>query len=151
MRLPTQGSFLPSDKGFAKGSEFGADLSIPDPMKFLVSQMAGLKLRLLDRTNQARKKLDVVDSLLDRRTEPDKMIVCQAVEDRICRRVDLASRTDLTDRQALDALRLLFKIVRSNALPVDFSPAELFLLTHGIEHRLLQSMTRLTQSAIARL
>jgi hypothetical protein len=115
-------------KVIAKGSEGDADLSILDPMKFLVSQMAGLKLRLLDSIVQRH----VVDTFSNQRNEPDKMIICQAVEDRLCKRVDLACRTDLTDRQAMDALRLLLKIVRRNDLEVEFSSAEISLLTHGI-------------------
>lgn len=91
--------------------------------------MAGLKLRLLDSIVQ---KHVADDTLSSRGNEPDKMIVCQAVEDRLCQQVDLASRADLTDQQAMDALRLLLKIVRRNDLPVEFSPAEISLLTQGI-------------------
>ena len=63
------------------------------------------------------------------------MSVCQAVEERICKRIDLSSRTDLTNRQALDALRLLRKIARENNLTVDFSPGEFSLLAQGDDDR----------------
>jgi hypothetical protein len=102
-------------------------------MKFLDSGMDDLKLRLLDRIAQARNNRQPVETLSKERTESYKMTVCKAVEDRICKRIDLASRTDLTDRQAMDAVRLLLKIVRRSGLPVDFSNAEIFLLTHGAE------------------
>lgn len=103
-------------------------------MKFLVSGMADLKLRLLDAIVHDRNRTQVADASSNERLESEKMTVCRAVEDRICKRIDLASRTDLTDRQAMDALRLLLKIVRKSGLPVDFSPAELFMLTHGIQY-----------------
>jgi hypothetical protein len=92
--------------------------------------MDDLKLRLLDRIAQARNNRQPVETLSK---ESYKMTVCKAVEDRICKRIDLASRADLTDRQAMDALRLLLKIVRRSGLPVDFSNAEISLLTHGAE------------------
>ncbi len=59
----------------------------------------------------------------------DKMILCKAVEERICRKIDLASREDLTPEQALDALCLLLKIVRQNGLSVDISSGERLLLS----------------------
>jgi hypothetical protein len=103
-------------------------------MKFLVSRMADLKLRLLDAIVRDRNSTQVTDACSNERLESDKMTVCRAVEDRICKRIDLASRTDLTDRQAMDALRLLLKIVRKSGLPVDFSASELFMLTQGIQY-----------------
>ena len=104
-------------------------------MKLLVSQMPGLKLRLLEKIVQTRDLTLQVHPLLDQRMEPDKMTVCKAVEDRICKRIDLASRADLTDQQLTDALRLLLKIVRRSDLPVDFSSAEILLLTRGVSER----------------
>ena len=62
----------------------------------------------------------------------DKMIICKAVEERICRKIDLASRDDLTLQQAVDALLLLLKIVRQNNLSVDISSAEKLLLSRSI-------------------
>jgi hypothetical protein len=100
-------------------------------MKILVSQMADLKLRLLERVVQARHSPQIVDTLSSETLESHKMTVCKAVEDRISKRIDLASRTDLTDRQAMDAIRLLLKIVRKCALPIHFSPAEFSLLARG--------------------
>jgi hypothetical protein len=104
-------------------------------MKLLVSQMAGLKLQLLEKIVQTRDPTLGVYPPSNQRIEPDKMTVCRAVEDRICKRIDLASRTDLTDQQLTDALRLLLKIVRRNDLPFDFSPAEILLLTRGVSER----------------
>jgi len=60
------------------------------------------------------------------------MIICKAVEERICRKIDLASRDDLTLQQAVDALLLLLKIVRQNNLSVDISSAEKLLLSRSI-------------------
>jgi hypothetical protein len=104
-------------------------------MKLLVSQIAGLKLQLLEKIVQTRDPTLGVYPPSNQRIEPDKMTVCKAVEDRICKRIDLASRTDLTDQQLTDALRLLLKIVRRNDLPVDFSSAEILLLTRGVSER----------------
>jgi hypothetical protein len=98
-------------------------------MKLLASQIAGLKLQILAKIVQSRDLTFSVHPPSNQRIEADKMIVCQAVEDRICKRIDLASRTDLTDQQLADALRLLLKIVRRSDLPVDFSSAEILLLT----------------------
>jgi hypothetical protein len=102
-------------------------------MKFLTSGMADLKLRLLDRIVQPRNT-PAPSNLSSETTELNKTIVWQAVEDRICKRIDLAIRTDLTVRQAKDALRLLIGIVRKSGLPIDFSPLEIGLLTRGIPH-----------------
>ena len=104
-------------------------------MKFLVSQMAVLKLRLLESVVQANDIPNAEDAFVSQRIETDKMIVCKAVEDRICRQIDLASRTDLTDRQVMDALRLLLKIARKSDWLIDFSPSEIFLLTHAPSRR----------------
>jgi hypothetical protein len=101
-------------------------------MKFLVSQMPGLKLQLLDKIVHARNRIQDVETLSLDETQSHHLAVCQAVEDRICRQIDLASRTDLTVQQAIHALRLLLKIVRRNDLPADFSPAEISLLVHGV-------------------
>ena len=105
--------------------------------------MDDLKLRLLDRIAYARNNRQAVETLSNEGTESHKMTVCKAVEDRICKRIDLASCTDLTDRQAMDALRLLLKIVRRSGLPIDFSPAEIFLLTHGIQYVSREEVARL--------
>ena len=119
-------------QGFAKASEYTVDLLAPEFMKFLVSRMPGLKLQLLDKIVHARNSTQVVETLSPEEIESHQMTVCKAVEDRICKRIDLASRTDLTVQQAIDALRLLLKIVRRNDLPADFSFAEIFLLVHGV-------------------
>jgi hypothetical protein len=58
----------------------------------------------------------------------DKIILCKAVEERICKKIDLASRTDLTLLQAADAVGLLLKIVSRNKLCIEISPAEKLLL-----------------------
>lgn len=100
--------------------------------------MPDLKLRLLDRIVQARMSTQLADTLSKERIESHQMTICKAVEDRICQRIDLASRTDLTDRQAMDALCLLLKIVKRSGLPVNFSPGEFFLLTHGLHYRSAQ-------------
>jgi len=96
--------------------------------------MADLKLRLLNSIVQDRNSTQVFDACSNERLESHKMTICKAVEDRICKGIDIASRTDLTDRQAMDALRLLLKIVRRSGLPVDFSDSELFILTHGVQY-----------------
>ena len=127
--------FLFCPKIIAKARGCVTDLLVLENMKILVSQMADLKLRLLERVVQARHSPQIVDTLSSERLESHKMTVCQAVEDRISKRIDLASRTDLTDRQAMDAIRLLLKIVRKCALPIHFSPAEFFLLARGTEIR----------------
>jgi hypothetical protein len=101
-------------------------------MKFLVSRMPGLKLQLLDKIVHARNRTHDVETLSHEEIESHQMTVCKAVEDRICKLIDLASRTDLTVQQAIDALRLLLKIARRNDLPTDFSSGEIFLLVHGV-------------------
>jgi hypothetical protein len=107
--------------------------------------MAGLKLRLLDRIVLPQESISAVEPLSNQRTESNPMAVCQAVEDRICKQIDLTSRPDLDDRQVMDALRLLLKIVRRNGLAVDFSPSEVLVLRHGIRHRSRTQMTCLSQ------
>ena len=57
----------------------------------------------------------------------DKISLC-AVEERICKKIDLAWRTDLTLSQAADAVRLLLKIISRNNLSIEISPAEKLLL-----------------------
>jgi hypothetical protein len=94
--------------------------------------MPGLKLQLLDKIVHARNRTHHVETLSNEEIVSHQMTVCKAVEDRICKRIDLASRTDLTVQQAIDALRLLLKIVRRNDLSADFSSAEIFLLVHGV-------------------
>ena len=102
-------------------------------MKFLVSTIPELKLRLLEKVVQARNSAPAVDALANETSEARKMTVCQAVEERICKRIDLASRGDLTEREVMDALCLLLKIVRRTGWPFHFSAAEFLLLTHGRE------------------
>jgi hypothetical protein len=100
-------------------------------MKFLVTGMPDLKLRLLERIVQSRSCTQPDSNLPGQTNELHKKIICQAVEDRICKRLDLATRTDLTDRQATDALCLFLKIVRRSGLPAHFSSSEIALLTRG--------------------
>jgi len=100
-------------------------------MKFLVTGMTDLKLRLLDRIVQSRSSAEPDSNAPGESTELHKKIICQAVEDRICKRLDLATRTDLTDREATDALCLLLKIVRRSGLPAQFSTSEIALLARG--------------------
>ena len=100
-------------------------------MKFLVSTIPELKLRLLEKVVQARNSAPVADALANETLEIRKMTVCQAVEERICKRIDLASRSDLTEREVMDALCLLLKIVRRTGWPFHFSAAEFLLLMHG--------------------
>jgi hypothetical protein len=121
--------------------EFAADLLALEFMNFLVSQLPGLKLRLLDKIVHASNGTQGVETLSQEEIQSHQMTVCKAVEDRICQRIDLASRTDLTVPQAIDALRLLLKIVRRNDLPADFSPAEIFLLVHGVSSKSRGAMT----------
>jgi hypothetical protein len=94
--------------------------------------MPGLKLQLLDKIVHTRNRTQDDETLSNEEIVSHQMTVCQAVEDRICKRIDLASRTDLTVQQAIDSLRLLLKIVRRNDLPADFSSAEIFLIVHGV-------------------
>jgi hypothetical protein len=102
-------------------------------MKFLVSTIPELKLRLLEKVVQARNSAPVADALANEPLEIRKMTVCQAVEERICKRIDLASRSDLTEREVMNALCLLLKIVRRTGWPFHFSAAEFLLLMHGRE------------------
>ena len=104
-------------------------------MKFLTAGMADLKLRLLDRIVRPRNT-PTPANLSSETTELNRTIICQAVEDRICKRIDLAIRTDLTVRQAKDALCLLIGIVRRSSLSIDFSPHEIALLTRDIPYRM---------------
>ena len=108
-----------------------ADSGILELMKFLVTGMSDLKLRLLDRIVQSRSNAQPDSNAPGESTELHKKIICQAVEDRICKRLDLATRPDLTDREATDALCLLLKIVRRSGLPAQFSTSEIALLTRG--------------------
>lgn len=147
---PRLGFFLLYPQVFAKARDSGVDLQNLDLMKVLVSQMPRLKLRLLDRIVQARNNTHGVDVLSNQRLVPNKMTICKAVEDRICKRIDLASRTDLTDCQVMEALRLILKIVRRSDLPVDFSPEEIFLLTHGVPKRSRIGMTAQHERATIR-
>ena len=107
-------------------------------MNFLISGMDCLKLRLYHgnrRSMNIRQILAVTGKIgqLDdpARSDPgryDKIILCKAVEERICKKIDLASRTDLTLLQAADAVRLLLKIISQNNLSIEISPAEKLLL-----------------------
>ena len=112
--------------------------------------MAVLKLRLLESVVQPKEISNAGDTLVSQRMETDKMIVCEAVEDRICRRIDLASRTDLTDRQVMDALHLLLKIARKCDWPIDFSSSEIFLLTHAPSRRSRERTTDQREPAMIR-
>jgi len=109
-------SFLLGDRFFCIGRRFylsdgmGGRSRTLEPMKILATQMPDLKLRLLDRIVQ-RNRMQVSATLSQEKTESYKMTVCKAVEDRICERIDLATRTDLTARQAIDALRLLLNVL----------------------------------------
>jgi hypothetical protein len=107
-------------------------------MNFLISGMDCLKLRLYHgnrcsmNIRQIRAATDKVGQIDDPAAgEPawyDKIILCKAVEERICKKIDLASRTDLTLLQAADAVRLLLRIVSQNNLSLEISPAEKLLL-----------------------
>ena len=103
--------------------------------------MPGLKLQILDKIVHARNRTHHVETLSNEEIVSHQMTVCKAVEDRICKRIDLASRTDLTVQQAIDALRLLLKIVRRNDLSADFSSGEIFLLVHGVSWKSRGSTT----------
>jgi hypothetical protein len=113
--------------------------------------MAGLKLRMLDRIALPQESISVVDPLSNQRTKANPLAVCQAVEDRICKQIDLTTRLDLNDLQVMAALRLLLKIVKRNGLAVDFSLSEVFLLRHGIQHRSRREMPCLSQSRTGRI
>jgi hypothetical protein len=130
------------DDFFAKERGYSTEYLTPELMKFLVSQMAGLKLQLLDRIVLPQESISAIDSRSIQRTASDPMAVCRAVEDRICQHIDLTTRLDLDDRQMMAALRLLLKIVQRNRLAVDFSPSEVFLLRHGSR----TEMPRLSQT-----
>jgi len=118
-------------ENFSKVPQTSADSGILELMKFLVTGMSDLKLRLLDRIVQSRSSAQPDSNAPGGSTELHKKIICQAVEDRICKRLDLATRPDLTDREATDALCLLLKIVRRNGLPAQFSTSEIALLARG--------------------
>ena len=96
--------------------------------------MADLKLQLLYRIAQSRKTQAPANAS-SQTTEFYKTIICRSVEDRICKHIDLATRADLTDQQAIDALQLLIGIVRRSGLPIDFSPFEIGLVTRGLPYR----------------
>ena len=100
-------------------------------MKFLTSGMADLKLRVLERIAHSANDTQA-PHLSNEAVASNKAMICQAVEDRICKRIDLAKRADLTDGQAIDALRLLIRIVRTNGLSMVFSAPEIALLARGI-------------------
>ncbi|MBV8278407.1 MAG: hypothetical protein JO170_24535 [Verrucomicrobia bacterium] len=107
-------------------------------MNFLISGMDCLKLRLyhgkrrsmnIRQIRAATGKIEQVDE--PTRSDPgnyDKLILCKAVEERICKKIDLAARTDLTLLQAADAVRLLLRIISQNNLSIEISPAEKLLL-----------------------
>jgi hypothetical protein len=97
-------------------------------MKFPVSTIDDITRRLRHVSERATNVRSAVHLVSSKSAIYDKIILCKAVEDRICRKIDLASRDDLTLHQAVDALRLLLKIVQQNRLSVDFSSAEKLLL-----------------------
>ena len=101
-------------------------------MKSLVSAMDDVTLRLRCEHVRAKNIRSAADPLTSESGMYDKMILCKAVEDRICRKIDLAARNDLTLEQAADALRLLLKIVEQNRLIIEISPEEKLLLTRRI-------------------
>jgi hypothetical protein len=142
--------FFSREAGIAKAHGFAADLLFLQFMKNLVSPMAALKLRLLEKSVQTRDLSLSVHSPANQRFELDKMTICKAVEDRICKRIDIASRTDLPDQQLTEALRLLLKIVRRSGLTVDFSSAEILLLTRGASGRLSEGKTDQLERATIR-
>jgi hypothetical protein len=107
-------------------------------MNFLISGMDCLMLKLYHRYRRSMKirQIRAVTGKIGQLDEPprsdpgryDKIILCKAVEERICKKIDLASRTDLTLLQAADAVRLLLKIISQNNLSIETSPAEKLLL-----------------------
>ena len=68
-----------------------ANFEILELVKFLVTAMADLKLQLLERIVQSRSSAQPDSNLPGETTELHKKIICQAVEDRICKRRDLAT------------------------------------------------------------
>jgi hypothetical protein len=108
-------------------------------MKFLISAIPELHGRLLEKVVQERNSASAVDALARETPEAREMTVCQAVEDRICKRIDLASRRDLTEREVMDAICLLLKIVRRTGWPFHFSAAEFLLLVHWQGSRIWES------------
>jgi hypothetical protein len=118
---------------FAKGPDGRADLQITKLMKFLVSAMPELNRRILEKAVQTRNSASAPDAVIKETPEARKMTVCHAVEDRICKRIDLTSRRDLTEREVMAALCLLLKIVRITGWPFRFSTAEFLLLMRGRE------------------
>jgi hypothetical protein len=101
-------------------------------MRFLASAMDDVTLHFLSGDGGSKNNRLAVDPFSDESRMYDKMILCRAVEDRICRKIDLASRTDLSLQQATDALRLLLKIVRQNDLSIEISSAEKLLLSRSL-------------------
>jgi hypothetical protein len=107
-------------------------------MNFLISGMDALTLKLYHGYRRSmnirqirgvtNKAGQLKDPAPDESGSYDKIILCKAVEERICRKIDLASRTDLTLFQAADAVRLLLKIISKNNLSIEISPAEKLLL-----------------------
>lgn len=100
----------------------------------MIFQMADLKSKLLERIVLFADRFSAVDLLSNQRNNSGPVVVWQAVEDRICNQIDLTSRVDLSDRQVVDALRLLLKIVRRNRLAIDFSRSEVLALKRGLQH-----------------
>jgi hypothetical protein len=90
-----------------------------------------LKLRLLDRIVQSRTSPQPDSSLPDETTELHKKIICQAVEDRICKRLDLETRPDLTDQQANDAPLPPSEDCSKQWFACPFFDPEIALLTRG--------------------
>ena len=101
-------------------------------MKLLASALGDVTLHLLGGDARAKNiKLAVAPSS-SKYCVYDKMIICKAVEDRICKKIDLATRTDLSLQQAADAIRLLLRIARQNNLSIEISSAEKLLLFRSI-------------------
>jgi hypothetical protein len=107
-------------------------------MNFLMSGMDGLMLKLYHeyRRSMNIRQIRAVTEKAGQLKHPapgepgwyDKIILCKAVEERICKKIDLASRTDLTLSQAADAVQLLLKIISRNNLSMEISPAEKLVL-----------------------
>jgi len=90
--------------------------------------MGDVALRLRSANVREKNIRPAEDPVLSKLKPYDKMILCKAVEDRICSKIDLASRDDLTLHQAVEALRLLLRIVRQNDLSIEISSGEELLL-----------------------
>ena len=99
-------------------------------MKLLASALGDVTLHLLSGDARSKNIGLAVAPFSSKYRVYDKMIICKAVEDRICKKIDLATRADLSLQQAADALRLLLRIARQNDLSIEISSAEKLLLFH---------------------